>query len=305
MAPFYQGWMDNVKLEEDDILGIESIYGRRKTPSNDKPAIFTPKPVATTTRPTTAATTTKRPTTAFKPVRKHLCTDPDFDAVTRTNDGNYYVFKGNQYWKLKLNQAGFESGYPRPNSDWSGLPGKLDAAVYNPRDGMTYLFKDDQVGKYLNMKIQPGYPKDISTEFPGAPSGNLDAALLWGGNLQVYFFKGSQYWKFNLDKGKVEDFYPKQISKRWGGIPNNLSSAVRWKNGKSYFFKNGEYYRFDDKTYAVEANPRVQYPRTVGKWWLGCNYRPQVVRDAITAEEEEDFEVPGSIRNPRRWIWGN
>lgn len=306
MAPFYQGWMEEVKLREDDILGIESIYGKQSVP--DDAAVFGPtiRPL----NPQGSTTTTAKPTTVFKPVlpvndNKHLCHNPDFDAVTQTNDGSFYVFRGGKYWKLKLNQAGFESGYPRPNSDWSGLPGKLDAAAYNPKDGMTYLFKDNQVGKYLNMKIQPGYPKAISEEFPGAPSGGLDAALLWGGNRQLYFFKGSEYWKFNLEKRKVEDFYPKKISKRWGGIPDNLSSAIRWKNNKSYFFKDGEYYRFDDKTFAVEANPRVRYPRTVGKWWLGCNFRPQIAKDAIAAEEEGDLAVPGSVRNPRRWIWGN
>lgn len=31
MYPFYQGYKDNLKLHEDDILGIQSIYGKGKT----------------------------------------------------------------------------------------------------------------------------------------------------------------------------------------------------------------------------------------------------------------------------------
>eukprot|EP00095_Tigriopus_kingsejongensis_P000775 snap_masked-scaffold67_size430214-processed-gene-1.14 protein:Tk00775 transcript:snap_masked-scaffold67_size430214-processed-gene-1.14-mRNA-1 annotation:"matrix metalloproteinase 1 isoform x2" len=261
MAPFYQGWMDDMSLKEDDIMGIQTLYGKKKL--NTKPT-FTP------TQPDPACTTTpKSPDTLFTtprpqppvvvpsgPSKPDICFHTHFDAATETKDGSFYVFQGDHHWKLKTEKAGFEPGYPRTNQDWSGLPGNVDASFYHADSGMTYLFKDDQVGKFFNKAIQPGYPKPISQEFPGGPDRDIDAALLWGKNKQVYFFRGSLYWKFNFDKGTVEDSYPIEIATRWRGVPNNLSAALRWNNGKTYFFKGTSYYRFDDDTFAVDANPR-------------------------------------------------
>jgi matrix metalloproteinase-14 (membrane-inserted) len=165
------------------------------------------------------------------------------------------------------------------------------------------------VGKYSNLAIQPGYPKAIEDEFSGAPSGgNFDATLFWGHNRQLYLFRGSLYWKFNFDKGSVESGYPKYISKRWVGVPGNLTAAVTWINDKAYFFKGGNYYRFDDETLAVSSDPRVRYPRTTGKWWLGCdktNFGEELEREE---NKPNVVLVPGDgddgSRQPREsWIW--
>ena len=56
------------------------------------------------------------------------------------------MFRGDQYWRVKLKAAGVHPGYPRPATDWSGLPGDVDAAFYNPADKMTYLFRNNQGG---------------------------------------------------------------------------------------------------------------------------------------------------------------
>ena len=249
------------------------------------------------------------PSTPNKP-KTDICKDARFDAATQTNDGSYYFFKGDQYWKLTLDKAGFQPGYPRTNKDWGGLPGSVDASFYNPKDGMTYIIQNDQVGKYRNLRLQPGYPKAISEEFPGMPTSGIDAALLWRHNKGLYFFKGSLYWKFNLEKRRVEDFYPKAIVKNWMGVPPNLDAAVTWQNGKTFFFQGSNYWRFNDQTYSVDVNSRVRYPRTLGKWWLGCHHRSQTsapttsrpgTTKAVIVEEED----AGTSRNPRRWQWSS
>lgn len=65
--------------------------------------------------------------------------------------------------------------------------------------------------------------------------GNLDAAFTYK-NGKTYFFKGNKYWRYT---GKLMDGdYPKEISEGFGGIPDNLDSAMVWGgNGKIYFFK--------------------------------------------------------------------
>ncbi len=297
MAPFYRDWMDEMALRTDDISGIRSLYGRRST--------FVTKP--TVVKSTTAEPPSVKPSTSFKPTviirpdsddrnpDDDLCANPSFDAATETADGSFYVFRGSQHWKLlSSGAAGTQRGFPRPNTDWSGLPGSVDAAFFNPAGGgYTYIFQGALVGKYRDQRIEPGYPRAIVDEFPGAPEADLDAALLWGKNRQVYFFRGSLYWKFNLDKGRVEDSYPRQIARGWRGVPGGgLSAALRWVNGKSYFFVGTEYYRFDDDSLAVDQMSRVRYPRTVGKWWLGCN----------TKEDEQDK----ATRTPRKvWLWSD
>ena len=272
MAPFYRGWLDSVELSQDDVNGIQAIYGRKRgTTTVSKPSKPTrPKPSTTTTpRPP------KRPT--FKPFRpgptKGICADQAaFDAAAMTADGSYYVFRGNQYWKLKLDDAGVYDGYPRPISDWRGLPSSgVDAAFYNPNDRMTYFFAGHKVHKFLNKKAQRGYPKPVSAAFPGAPiDGGFDAALLWGKNEQLYLFKGALYWKFDFSKKRVGPRYPKSISREWIGVPTNLGAALRWTNGKSYFFRGGNYYRFDDDALTVDRSTGLSYPRPTGKWWFGC-----------------------------------
>lgn len=47
----------------------------------------------------------------------------------------------------------------------------------------------------------------------------------------TYFFKGSQYWKF--DNMEMEPRYPKDIDRGFQGIPNNVDAAFVWGgNGK-------------------------------------------------------------------------
>lgn len=94
------------------------------------------------------------------------------------------------------------------------------------------------------------YPKEISEGFTGIPD-HLDAAMVWGGNGKIYFYKGSKFWRFDpLKRPPVKSSYPKPIS-NWEGLPNSLDAALQYTNGYTYFFKGDKYYRFNDRTFAV------------------------------------------------------
>ena len=82
----------------------------------------------------------------------------------------------------------------------------------------------------------PGYPKSIAAEFRGAPEEDIDAALVWGKDGRLYLFKDKFYWNFDL-KSKAMVVGPRRITKGWPGVPPYLSAALRWTNGKSYFFQ--------------------------------------------------------------------
>ena len=43
---------------------------------------------------------------------------------------------------------------------------------------------------------------------------------------------------------------PRPIS-NWEGIPDDVDDAVQYDNGFTYFFKAGDYYRFNDRYFRV------------------------------------------------------
>ena len=91
--------------------------------------------------------------------------------------------------------------------------------TYN-HDKKTYFFRGSEVYLYNDkkMKIEDGYPKNISEVFNGVPD-NIDAVFSWGKDKSTYFFKGPLYYKFNDKNKKVEPGYPKRSDLRWQDMP--------------------------------------------------------------------------------------
>lgn len=70
-----------------------------------------------------------------------------------------------------------------------GLEDDLDAAFSYADDGVIFL-KGSQCWKFNGNTLEAGYPKDISSVFPGIPS-NIQAATRMGTKGYIYFFKGN------------------------------------------------------------------------------------------------------------------
>ncbi|XP_050432080.1 matrix metalloproteinase-14 isoform X2 [Adelges cooleyi] len=262
MAPFYRGYDPSFNLDSDDVEAIQALYGANNSAEggsggdNDDDS--------------TGQGSGKKTTTEEAPGTEgsdaELCADTKVDALFNSADGETFVFKGDYYWKLTVD--GLAQGYPKSISGtWSGLPGTIDAA-FTYKNGKTYFFKSTKYWKYTGTTMDDGYPKDIAEGFAGIPD-NVDAALVWSGNGKIYFFKGTKFWKFDpLQKPPVKSTYPKPIS-NWDGIPDNIDAALHYTNGYTYFFKDENYYRFNDRTFAVDtADP--PFPRNSGYWWFGC-----------------------------------
>jgi hypothetical protein len=88
-------------------------------------------------------------------------------------------------------------------------------------------------------------------------SGAYDAAILWP-NGKVYFFRGSEYYAFDIGQNTVLPGYPKPVLPNWPGLDvSAIDSAVVWPNGKAYFFRGDRYYGYDIANNAVDPG----YPR--------------------------------------------
>jgi len=256
MAPFYRGFEVKPKLNEDDIKGIQALYGKKsggKSPNKNSVPLEIDTDVNEIENDSP------------------LCSNSKIDAIVTVKDNTTYVFKGKQYYEL--NDDSVKDGFPRDIArDWDGLSGNIDAA-FTWKNGKTYLFSKDQYWRYTNKNRDSGYPKPISKGFAGIPN-FVDSAFVWSGNGLIYFFKNGDYYRFNPEeRPPVKSTYPKPIS-NWEGIPDNVDDALKYKNGYTYFFKDGQYWRFDDRAFKVDkANP--SFPRDAGVWWFGCSSRPR------------------------------
>merc|ERR1712107_903796 len=81
---------------------------------------------------------------------------------------------------------------------------------------------------------------------------DIDAAFLFYED--TYFFKGSEYWKFDHTSSAHvrNDLYPKDI-RQWWHLPGDMDAALQWENGKTYFFRDGSYWRFNDQRFMVDS----------------------------------------------------
>ncbi|XP_054736935.1 matrix metalloproteinase-14 isoform X2 [Anastrepha obliqua] len=277
MAPFYRGFDPVFKLDSDDVLAIQALYGKRTVGVADRGGF--PR-------------TTQRP--AYVPPKvprdEVICKEPKVDALFNSADDQTYAFKGNKYYRLTENSIA--DGYPKLISEgWPGLPGDIDAA-FTYKNGKTYFFKGTKYWRYNGRQMDGDYPKEISEGFTGIPD-HLDAAMVWGGNGKIYFYKGSKFWRFDpLKRPPVKSSYPKPIS-NWEGLPNNIDAALQYTNGYTYFFKGDKYYRFNDRTFSIDAaNP--PFPRPSAHWWFGCKNVPSSTGNDDHQAHDESPEADAS-----------
>ena len=94
MAPFYRGFQPEITLERDDVVAVQALYGEA-TPDKQQGETDL------------------------------LCLSPAIDSIISSEDGESYVFKGENFWKLTDDSSSLAPGYPQRIVDvWDGLPGQ-------------------------------------------------------------------------------------------------------------------------------------------------------------------------------------
>lgn len=198
-------------LPQDDINGIQAIYGPSKNPI--------------------------QPTGPSTP----MACDPRliFDAAT-TLRGEIFFFKDKFFWRrhpqLRRVELNFISLF------WPSLPNGIQAAYEDPERDLVFLFKGNQYWALSGYDIQQGYPKNIENYgFPKSVQA-IDAAVsFWR---KTYFFVNNQFWRYDNQNRIMDTGYPKNIESVFQGIGRRVD-AVFHRDRFLFFFSGPKYYAFD------------------------------------------------------------
>jgi hypothetical protein len=109
-------------------------------------------------------------------------------------------------------------------------------AVLNWDNATAYFFNGNQYIKYNmdpnNEGAESGYPKPIAGNWTGLDpfASGIDAAVNWG-NGKAYFFKGSQYIRFDIASDQT-DQEVRPIAGNWPGLVTDTGSPQNTTNIK-------------------------------------------------------------------------
>ncbi|MER6168021.1 M35 family metallo-endopeptidase [Streptomyces violaceorubidus] len=140
-------------------------------------------------------------------------------------------------------------------------------------NGKAYVFV---AGHYLRVdvaldKVDHG-PASIASGWTGVFPDRVDAGVMWPGGEDAYFFRGSQYVRFNVAQDAVAPGYPLDIGPYWQGLfPAGIDACLVWPGGRRvYFFRGSEYSRFDvDDSLPLGGKVPSGYPRQISEGWPG------------------------------------
>jgi hypothetical protein len=171
-----------------------------------------------------------------------------------------------------------------------GLIGALVGAIF---DGLVKFFKDwwedDEMPAITSVCKVDGYREapvvtsapvtyrttgqggeykvqvDWQVSWPTGFGTRVDSAVAWN-NGKIYFFKGSEYARYDIDEDRLDEGYPRAISSGWPGLwKEGVHAGVLLPSGKAYFFRGDEYIRYDAA--ADKADPG--YPKKIKDGWKG------------------------------------
>ncbi|XP_033040029.1 matrix metalloproteinase-28 isoform X4 [Trachypithecus francoisi] len=132
MAPYYKRLGRDALLSWDDVLAVQSLYGK---PLGGSVAVQLPGKLFTDFEAWDSHSSQGRRPETQGPKYCHS----SFDAITVDRQQRLYIFKGSHFWEVAPDGNVSE---PRPLQErWIGLPPNIEAAAVSLEDGDFYFFK--------------------------------------------------------------------------------------------------------------------------------------------------------------------
>uniref|UniRef100_A0A452HA84 interstitial collagenase n=1 Tax=Gopherus agassizii TaxID=38772 RepID=A0A452HA84_9SAUR len=167
------------RLPQDDINGIQTIYGQSDNPIQPTEMLFLKGRYFWRKHPQMTEVELNFISLFWPKLPSGI--QAAYENVERDQ---VFLFKENKYWVL----SGYDLVYNHPKSIYDlGFPKtvkRINAAFSDENSGKTYFF---------------GYPKKIINEFRGI-SKNIDAAFQYG---YIYFFIGTRQFQFDPNVKRV------------------------------------------------------------------------------------------------------
>ncbi|KAG5270582.1 hypothetical protein AALO_G00194290 [Alosa alosa] len=197
---------DSFILPQDDVKGIQSIYG-------PNPDTVDPEPTA--------------------PPTPNAC-DPKLtlDAVTSMR-GELIFFKGSFFWR----------SYPlKPNPEqhliksfWPDAPENIDAAYEDPETQQVFLFKGQKVWALYGYDLVKGYPKSLSSMGLPDTVKMVTAVLSDPEAGKTLFFVGEDYYSYDDTQKAMDRGYPKAVADGFPGMSGKVTAAIHFR-GFAYLY---------------------------------------------------------------------
>ncbi|XP_063751407.1 collagenase 3 [Eleginops maclovinus] len=174
-----------------------------------------------------------------------------FDAVTELQQ-EVMFFKDRFMWRRHPQFD--DTRITLIGSLWSeGVPNYLDAVYENVERNVNVFFKGHQYWVMKQLKLEEGFPRNISDlGFPSRIK-SVDAALHFRLGSYTIFFTGHECWRYN-EQQKTMEGSPTPIEHQWPGIATPIDAAVFFE-GLVHFFKGNVHYKFDPNSKYVTTSP--------------------------------------------------
>ncbi|XP_070762819.1 matrix metalloproteinase-15-like [Enoplosus armatus] len=230
MAPFYQ-WIHthNFTLHEDDIKGIQYIYGPPLITGAPPTSPATPGETPDDDSPTSPSPPEGEPTSTYP-------TDPPRESPNPTD--------GSQQPPAR----------PEPSPSSTSPPVLPTDSKPEPEPVTPYIRKDAPAPP-----PPPRPPKLPDNQAPNICDGDFDTVTMLRG--EMFVFKGRWFWR--VRRNRVLDNYPMPISVFWIGLPSDIDAAYERHDGKFVFFKDDRYWVFR------EADVLPGYPQPLHEYGQG------------------------------------
>ncbi|XP_016520804.1 matrix metalloproteinase-9-like [Poecilia formosa] len=242
MFPLHS-YVEDLSLDQDDIDGIQYLYGNKTGLSPTLNA--TKKPNLTRSSVVTVSPTVD-PT-------KDPCKIHKFDTIT-VIQRHLHFFKDGQFWKVSNKTDVGRTGPFSISQSWPALPAVIDSAFEDVQTKRIYFFSGNRFWVYTGSSVLGPH----SIEKLGLPpSVQKVEGALYRGKSKVFLFSGENFWRFNLKTQMIDKGYPKYTEASFGGVPNDAHDVFQHK-GNIYFCRDLFYWRLNSGR-QVDHTGNVKY----------------------------------------------